>query len=42
MKERVLNRKSENLLLSGVKLFATLRTIGHQAPLSVGFLRQEH
>ena len=29
-------------LLSGVRLFATLCTVAHQAPLSVGFSRQEY
>ena len=29
-------------VLSPVPLFATLRTIDHQAPLSVGFPRQEY
>jgi len=29
-------------LLSWVWLFATLRTVGHQVPLSMGFSRQEH
>ena len=28
--------------LSRVQLFATLRTVAHQAPLSMGFSRQEH
>ena len=27
---------------SGVQLFVTLCTVAHQAPLSVGFSRQEH
>ena len=27
---------------SGVRLFPTLWTVAHQAPLSVGFFRQEH
>ena len=29
-------------LLSHVQLFATLRTAAHQAPLSMGFSRQEY
>ena len=29
-------------MLSHVLLFATLWTVAHQAPLSVGFLRQEY
>ena len=29
-------------VLSRVQLFATPRTVAHQAPLSVGFLRQEY
>ena len=28
--------------LSCVQLFATLRTVAHQAPLTMGFSRQEH
>ena len=28
-------------MLSCVRLFATLRTVARQAPLSIGFLRQE-
>ena len=30
------------LLLSHIRLFATLRTVAHQAPLSMGFSRQEY
>ena len=29
-------------LFSCVQIFATLRTIAHQGPLSIGFFRQEH
>ena len=29
-------------LLSRVQLFVTLRTVAHQAPLSIGFSRQEY
>ena len=28
--------------LNHLQLFATLRTVAHQAPLSMGFFRQEH
>ena len=35
-------RKSEVKSLSRVRLFATLRTVAHQAPLSMGFSRQEY
>ena len=33
---------SEVKLLSRVRLFATPWTVAHQAPLSIGFSRQEH
>ena len=29
-------------LFSHIQLFATLRTVAHQAPLSMGFFRQEY
>ena len=32
----------EGRMLSHVRLFATLLTVAHQAPLSVGFSRQEY
>ena len=34
--------KTHALLLSSVRLFATPRTAAHQAPLSMGFSRQEY
>ena len=35
-------KKNEMKSLSRVRLFATLWTVAHQAPLSMGFSRQEH
>ena len=36
------HRESEAKSLSRVQLFATPWTVGHQAPLSMGFSRQEY
>ena len=36
------NQKVKVKLLSCVQLFVTPWTVAHQAPLSMGFLRQEH
>ena len=35
-------KKSENLSLSHLQLFETPQTVAHQAPLPVGFSRQEY
>ena len=35
-------RKGKVKLFSRVRLFGTPRTVAHQAPLSMGFSRQEH
>ena len=36
------NQKEVVCVLSGVRLFSTLWSVAHQAPLSMGFSRQEY
>ena len=42
LNQYVLAATNHVLMLSCVRLFATPWTIAHQAPLSMGFSRQEH